>query len=134
MVGIAVDGIGKTVVTDVHDDEQILSMDGLMNASLCLAASETGAYGVQQVAVRNISLKCGILMLGAFHILSEGNEIIVYLRTQSGGGFHGENLQGSDGESVFKFTYIRHNLFSCIWLQFKAVCCITLWLQFAGCQ
>ena len=41
MVGIAVDGIGKTVITYIHNDEQILSVNGFMDASLCFAASKT---------------------------------------------------------------------------------------------
>ena len=42
VIGITVNGIGKTVIAYVHNNEQILSVNGLMNASLCLSTSKTG--------------------------------------------------------------------------------------------
>ena len=78
VIGITVNGIGKTVIAYVHNNEQILSVNGLMNASLCLSTSKTGTYGVQQIAVLNISLESGVLMLGTLHVLPKGNKIIIH--------------------------------------------------------
>ena len=92
------------MVADIHEDVEIRSADGFVQAALAFAASKARTAGIHQIIVLDIAAECGIVMRGIAHVSAEGHKIIVDAATQFLSGVQCDDLQRTYGKRVFKFA------------------------------
>ena len=85
VIGIAVHGIGNTVVTYINKNKEIFTSDGFRDDSLGFSGTETIAGRVDNVIIGYIAFKGGIIFGNILNVSAETYKIVVDLIAESGG-------------------------------------------------
>ena len=103
MVLMTAYGIGKTVICNINEYEEIASANGFVDLSFTFSCTETGTAAVQKIAVFTIAVQRHADVVRAHgRIMTKINEISIYCFTKIPAAFQHSELQGTNRHRVFK--------------------------------